>query len=124
MTDYPAGNLHRMTDPTTSIESAGDPKRTRATNRLKVLAAFNAPGIKELDYVRAAVICGLSESATWRRVSDLLNLGLIDVVLDDNGNEARSVLPSGRTGRVYAITAEGYEELMRHGMTWTMQPAL
>lgn len=108
--DYPASKLARLDDPTTSLEAAADPTRLRTTHRRRVLAAFAAePG--GLDYHTAAELAGLERHEAQRRISDLERLGLLDVKRDEDGTEVRTVLVSGRPGRVHVITPAGLEAL-------------
>lgn len=108
--DYPALKLARLEDPSTSLESAGDPTRVRVTHRRRVLAVFAAEP-DGLDYHAAAELSGLERHEAQRRISDLERLGLLDVKRDEDGTEVRTVLVSGRPGRVHVITPEGLEAL-------------
>jgi hypothetical protein len=104
MFHYPAAQLARFSDPETSLESAaGD----RTTHRRLVLEAFAERGASGLDYISAAKRAGLERHEAERRISDLRNLGYLEVLLDRDGHPVRVQLPSGRSGRVHVITHAG-----------------
>lgn len=105
---YPAKHLHRMEDPETSFESAaGD----RITHRRLVLQAFAQRPVTGMDYITAARESGLERHETERRISDLRNLGYLEVLLGESGLPVRVLLPSGRRGRVHVITEAGIRAL-------------
>lgn len=107
---YPATHLHRLDDPTTSIEAAGDANGVRVSHRYRVLTVF-AQHRGGLDYVSAANAAGLERHEAQRRISDLQRLGLLTVKLDDDGRPVRVRLDSGRSGRVHVITPAGLTAL-------------
>ena len=92
--------LARGTDPETSREAA---RRLRARNRDAILQAIRAHG--PVTYTEAGYLAGITGVEPARRISDLIRLGLVEPVLDDEGRELTRQLPSGRRGRLYRAVA-------------------
>lgn len=97
----PADTLTRRVDPITSKAAAAG---ERSTHRFRVLAVFAS---RSMDYMTAARLADLPPWEVTRRVSDLLRMGLLEVRKNADGSDATVQLPSGRAGRIYAITALG-----------------
>jgi hypothetical protein len=94
--------LHRTEDPWTSRAAARQLKAN--TMRRRLLEMFRRWGPLTAEGVANSAGYG-AEDGAWKRVSDLLNLGLIE----DTG-ETRTA-SSGRQQRVLRITAKGREAL-------------
>ena len=91
--------LARTSDPLTSqlaaVDVLGSPRHSQ---RQRILAAIRAAGADGLTYEEAGDAAGVKNA--WRRVSDLLQLQLIEPRHDAHGDVTRT-LSSGRAGRVY-----------------------
>ena len=105
----PANTLHRATDPDTSVDAAYSIKPDKMMGEL-LMAFYTHPHGLTAD--EAADKCGYTdEDGAWRRVSDLLYCGVIDIVRTPTG---RAVTRPGRRGRsqqVKAITPAGIAEV-------------
>lgn len=104
--------LARVTDPDTSKAAAVKLGGKAGTMRLKLLREFNTArsyaASQGLTSEEAGEFAGYTaEDGAWKRVSDLLNAGLIE----DSGEQRRG--SSGRMQRVLRITEVGLLALDR-----------
>jgi predicted transcriptional regulator len=102
---YPPHRMARADDPATSHEAAhGD----RTPNRTRILRAYAAFG--DLIYTAAAQRAGLEPHEAHRRISELVDKGLL-MVASYGGRELIAITPKGRRANVYRITDEGKRAL-------------
>ena len=94
--------LVRRTDALTSQRAAVDVLGSpRQAQRVRILEAIRSAGDRGLTWEQAGEATAVTNA--WRRVSDLLNAGLIEPVRDGRGLEVTRSLSSGRRGRVYRL---------------------
>lgn len=100
----PPRELARSTDPATSKAAAARAQRKSMLDSL--LAAFCVHG--QMTAEEAAHACGYTaEDGAWKRVSDLLAVGMLEVVVLPGGQEKTRSGSSGRAQRVLQATKAG-----------------
>lgn len=98
-------SLARRDDPATSHEAAQLSQRA-ISMRIRLLQSYVRHGAMCAE--QAAAVAGYAPAdGAWKRVSDLLRLGL----LYDTGRTATA--SSGREQRILALTQKGWQEAQR-----------
>jgi DNA-binding MarR family transcriptional regulator len=97
--------LARNTDPETSHEAAEDVSFRASAHRLLAMQALDRYGALT-DYELAART-GLQQNSIGKRRKDCQDAGMVERLLDADGNSIKRPAPSGSMSLVWTLTEKG-----------------
>jgi|688.fasta_scaffold127181_3 DNA-binding MarR family transcriptional regulator len=97
--------LARNTDPETSHEAAADVSFRASAHRLLAMQALDRFGALT-DYELAART-GLQQNSIGKRRKDCQDAGMVERLLDADGNSIKRPAPSGSKALVWTLTEKG-----------------
>ena len=103
----PLNTISHTDDPDTSNEAAHSLGESRATMAFNLLKAYS---LRALTAEEASQICGYTAWAGRKRVTDLKNAGLLQVLIFADEPVTR-VGASGRRAQVLTITPDGIQAI-------------
>ena len=109
------GELHRRSDPWTSVEAAYEIGLKARTQKLRLLVAYRTAGAAGLIAEEAGTRSGLNSHPLccyWHRCTDLRDDGFIEPIKPRQTRKASS----GKHQMVCAITDRGRAELLAEGL--------